>query len=464
MTELGGLSNQPDVPSMPCQDGRPKPLGRLVAFNVLGQAAALAIAFATSVVLARLLGPSDRGLLAIMLLASSLPVALGSFGLPVAMNYFASRNATPPGTILGHSLVYALILAGVFVPVAFLFGPYLADLLAQGRGGDAWVLAGVLVPVTFLSYTTMNHLWGRLAMGFGNLLLITSRGVHLLAVLLIVGVLGGGVSGGLAGSLIAAGLIVVGGMAVLLKDGRPRFHWGTAKAMLRYGSLLQIGTVSLLLNSRLDVLVLQYFRPLDEVGYYVVAATVAEIVILLATAFQGGLLPLLARQEDERRRTTTTAAFVHHGVLALGAIAGVALIGPPLILFAFGQAFHEALIPMLILLPGMWFLGVGIVAAGDLQGRGRPGTASLLALLAAGVTITLDVALIPPLGVRGAALASVAAYAGFGSASLFVLARVAGLSVRRLVVPTRGELSLYPAAVRTVLARIRQWNPTSSAT
>lgn len=431
-------------------------LGRLVTFNVLGHGATVGVAFIASVALARMLGPADRGLLAIMLLVSTLPVALCSFGLPVAMNYFASRSETPRGTITGHSLLYAAVLGAVFIPVSIFAAPLLADVFAQGRGGNAWILVGVLIPVTFLSFTTVNHLWGRLSMGFGNILSVASKFLHLGVVALAVGLAGLGVTGGLLASLAAATLIVAAGLPVVLRDGAPKFHWPTAKAMLRYGLLIQIGTVSLILNSRLDVLVLQGYRPLDEVGHYVVAATVAEIVTILSLGFQGGVLPLVARQDEEDRRRTTVSAVVHHGVLAVVAILVVAVVGPALILIVFGSQFADALVPMLILLPGMWFLGAGTVAAGDLQGRGRPGTASALALVAAAATVILDVLLIPPLGVAGAALASVAAYVCFGMLSMAILARVAGIPIRQLVVPTREDLARYPAAARAFAVRARR--------
>ena len=98
---------------------------------------------------------------------------------------------------------------------------------------------------------------------------------------------------------------------------------------------------------------------------------------------------------------------------------------------------------MLILLPGIWFLGVGTVVQGDLGGRGRPGASSALAGLAAGVTVLLDFTCIPPFGVIGAVLASVAAYATFGVASLIALHRVSRVSLRESLVPTRGDLLLY---------------------
>ena len=63
-----------------------------------------------------------------------------------------------------------------------------------------------------------------------------------------------------------------------------------------------------------------------------------------------------------------------------------------MIIYLYGARFHPALVAVLILLPGMWFLGTGTVVAGDLRGRGRPGLSSAVAGAAVVITVVLDVA------------------------------------------------------------------------
>jgi O-antigen/teichoic acid export membrane protein len=125
-----------------------------------------------------------------------------------------------------------------------------------------------------------------------------------------------------------------------------------------------------------------------------------------------------------------------------------AALGSAVIYFAFGPKFHSAIGPMLVLLPGIWFLGMGIVIQGDLAGRGRPGLSSTLAGIAAVVTVALDFALIPPLGVYGGAIASVAAYTTFGVGSLTALHNVTGIPIRRLAIPTRRDFTIYWVVLR----------------
>jgi O-antigen/teichoic acid export membrane protein len=229
--------------------------------------------------------------------------------------------------------------------------------------------------------------------------------------------------------------------------------WGRS---LHYGVRVQIGSIFQFTNGRLDVIILQFFRPLPQVGYYVVAQTIAELLLNLAGAFQTSVLPLVSHYEgDARAEATSIESMRHYGILSAVATVGNAGLGPLIIYFGFGPDFHRGIPPMLILLPGVWFLGVATVIQGDLSGRARPGLSSMLAGLAAGITVILDLVLIPPLGVYGGALASDSAYFAYGVASMIALSRVTGIPIRRFMIPRREDLRLYGAALRRLLAARR---------
>jgi O-antigen/teichoic acid export membrane protein len=432
-------------------------LARSVTLNVLGQVATLLLGLIGSVALARWLGPADRGLLGVMISAVELGMAVGALGLPFAVMYYASRVDPPARELLGNSLAYSLVLAVAAVAGAWLLQEPLSDLLGHGRGGDTWVLVGVLLPITFLDWTTHNQLLGQLRFGLYNVLVVLSKVASLAVIVVLVGVLDLGVAGGLLATGAASLALTLGALPVILRAGAPRLDLTLLRRMLRYGRRVQFGSIFQIANARLDVLVLQFFQPLSQVGYYVVAQTIAELVLVLGRSFQSSVLPLVARYEGEERQALTTASSLrHHGILACAATLANAVAGSLLILFAYGPSFHPALLPMFILLPGMWFLSTGAVVAGDLGGRGRPGLSSALAGGTVVVTVALDLALIPALGVPGAAIASLVAYTCFGTASLVALARVSGIPLRELTRPTRADLTLYRDAVVRALTRLRR--------
>ena len=423
---------------------------------MLGAGASLTIGFVASVVLARLLGPSDRGLLGVMLAAGTLTLVFTAGGLPVAVVYFASRREKAGPAILGNCLLHALVLVLVLVPASLLLYQPLSTTLGHGHGGRTWVLAALLVPVTFLDWTTHSQLQGTLRFGRFNVLLILQRVVYALGVLILLGVLSLGVASGLMATAMGSAVMIVGSMIPILRLGAPRLDFALMKEMLLYGAKAQVGSVLQIANGRLDVIILGFYRPISEVGYYVVAQTIAELIIQLANAFQWSNMALTSRDQGSDPHASTSAVAIRNLALVSGLAAVFnAGFGSVVILFAYGKAFQPAVVPMLILLPGVWLLGIAVVIQGDLGGRGRPGLASILVAVAAGVTVVLDFALIPPLGVYGAAIASVSAYSTLGIASLLTLRRVSGIPLRELVVPTRADFGQYVAYARRLVSGLR---------
>ena len=436
--------------------GGERVLARAVGLNVAGQAGGFAIAFFSSILLARTLGPSDRGLLAVMVVVTTVVLALSGAGLQVAMQYYAGRRETSQRALLGNTFAYAAVLAVVFVPAFLLLHSPISHAFAHGRGGLVWVLAGVLVPLTFLDFSTAGQLCGRFEFGLWNVVLIVSRLITLVAVIVLVAALGLGVAGGILAT--AAGSVVVICVATvhLLREGRPRIDLGLFRASVRYGARAQIGSFFQFLNFRLDVLMLSFFVPLADIGHYAVAQSLAELVGYLGLAFQISVLPILACSDGNGQGNETSSAAVrHHGVLAFVLVLVNAVLAPLVLLFGYGAAFRPALIPLFVLLPGMWFMGTGSLIVGDLRGRGRPGLASTVKGGAALFTVGLDLVLIPQFGIIGAAIASSLAYTSFGVIALVVLSRVAGISLRRLAIPTREDFALYPRLARAFVTRLR---------
>jgi len=79
----------------------------------------------------------------------------------------------------------------------------------------------------------------------------------------------------------------------------------------------------------------------------------------------------------------------------------------------------------------------------DIAGRGKAEYSSLFAILSLSVTILLDLVLIPRMGIRGAALASSAAYLFNTALVAIALKYLLKVSLKSLLVPSRVELASY---------------------
>jgi Na+-driven multidrug efflux pump len=89
---------------------------------------------------------------------------------------------------------------------------------------------------------------------------------------------------------------------------------------------------------------------------------------------------------------------------------------------------------------------VAKVISSDLSGRGKPEYSSIFAVITLGVTVILDIKLIPAMGIRGAALASSIAYCVDGVLLAAALKHEMGVKWKVLLMPTRSEFYAYKEA------------------
>ena len=411
----------------------------------------LAIGYIASILLARSLGPAGRGLIAVMQADVGLVVSLAGLGTPAAITYFASRRLRHQAALSGFALIYGCVLGVLSFATVLVAGGWIAD--HQGRGFDhrLWWLVAALIPLMYIEFFATSLLNARRAFSLSNRLNILGRVGTLVATASLVT----GLRWGIAGGLIAASMIslvkIAGSVPTFAQIGLRLPSPHLVGATLSYGWRVAIGQMFRFFSGRFDVLVLSWLAPLATVGTYAIAQTVAELVLIIPQSFGFVLMPMVAAGEDHRAAPALRLA----GTLALLGVLAVALAGPVMIVVGFGDAFRGALVPFFILLPGIWMLAYGNICSFVLAAKKRPLSSSLLAGAAAVLTVILDLALIPPFGAVGGAIASTAAYSLFGIASLVAVARVVAAPVWRLLFVTPGEAGGYwkMAARRLAIAR-----------
>jgi O-antigen/teichoic acid export membrane protein len=190
------------------------------------------------------------------------------------------------------------------------------------------------------------------------------------------------------------------------------------KALIRplvtYGAMQIAALAPASVNAELDQLVLsQTVRPAD-LGRYAIAVSLTSLPIPLAAAIGNVAFPRLAAQratgpEPEPGRLERMAVVSAAGIAAalLIPLAAVAYWAVPLV---FGPAYSGAVPLLWVLTPGAVFLACGQVAGDLLRGRGQPSLVAWAQGLAAVFTVLLLLALLPVIGIYGAAIASTISY------------------------------------------------------
>jgi O-antigen/teichoic acid export membrane protein len=377
-----------------------------------GQLGFSALSFAGSLLTARLLGPSGRGELAILILVPSLFVAALELGQESTTSHLVARAQETRGAVHANAALYCLVLtplACVLVGgVLWLLDVVSGPILLAGIAGGVAVGAGIYIRVL-----------SGLALGIGRVALYNTVRL-LLAASLPVGVVLlalAGIQGAMpffyawcVGNLAVAALFALI-LTPLFARPRPRLAIEQAKI----GLPIHVATLSQFLLLRADQLILFVLATSAAVGRYSIAVNIVEVLWYLPAAAGLVSIPFLSgsRTEDEK-----TAALLHALRLSLWLTAGgavlVALVAPLLVPLVFGNAFRPAIWPLELLLPGIVMAGIVRVCSAALIAKRQTAPLWKITVVALTANLVFCFILIPPFAAAGAAVASSLAYALLG--------------------------------------------------
>jgi O-antigen/teichoic acid export membrane protein len=302
------------------------------------------------------------------------------------------------------------VFAAIALPLAT---PLTHVLLASGvdpwitRVAIAWIWVGGIV------YLAQDQLRWRMRPRAYGLVAVTTATVTAGSTVVLVFGLGVGVIGALVGQL--AGTLAAAGVLLWLSRGAYALRFDRRKlgVMLAFSLPLVPSSIGVFLNGFADRLVLQHTRSLADVGIYGVAFRIATIVTLLLAGVQGATTPLiLARHEEPTTRGELARIFRLFSAVALIAFLVVSLFADTgvRVLASGAYARADVLVPYLFM--SALLFGVYIFAPG-LTIVKRTGTFALISVSAGLLNLGLALVLVPPLGIRGAGMATVASSAWF---------------------------------------------------
>lgn len=402
----------------------------VLARRVVGTAGAnvfLAAAGGLSgVVLARAVGPTDRGRFVAVQLWPAFIGSLASVGLTQAITYYVSgarwRDRANEFVATGS---LAVVLTGV--ALAACAWP-LSQLLGSEQRVETYMFVVLLASPAYILGGFWNSALQAVNIFQFNLTRAIQPGVYLVAVtgLYAFGdlTLARAVAAWLVGQLV---MLIYTAVAT-----RREFRIVTpptaaaARSLYSYGVRVFLGFTPRAINIYLDQLLLSTTNWVSsaELGNYAVAASLSSLVLPLSTAFGTVAFPAVAASAtaEESRRIERSAL---RGALATAAVivGALAAVAPFVIPLVFGHGFADAVVAFWLLAPGAICLALNQVMGDILRGRGKP----LLAAAGEGIgAITTVVALpllAPRLGINGAAAVSSAAYAAATAVLLWALRR-----------------------------------------
>jgi O-antigen/teichoic acid export membrane protein len=413
---------------------------RNLVTNVVARVLALVALGLSTIVIARVSGPSGVGVFALLRVLPGLLGVLVSGGLPTGVPFFFAQPGRPA---LRATVIVIMLVAGVAGTLLWAVGAHVIQaVFFSDLSHGLVVLAGCTVFTQLVVATAKGTSQGRGDLPGANQVIVLEELMFLPAygALWLAGIGGTEL---LVLSLLAADVLTA--MAAwhrlakrdyFLRIGLPSAT--LAREVWWYGTRGEIGAVLSLLNLRLDFALLDVFVGTAVVGTYAVASKFAELVRLVPVAITYVLYPRFSRETNAQATADTRRFLLPATALSAGCAVVLALAAPFVLPVLYGARFDAAVGLAQLLLVGLSVEGAAGVISAFLYGVGRPGLNSIAMGAGVVLTVVLDLLLVPQWGATGAAIASTVAYL-VTTAALLVVFRT--LTARREPEPISWRMS-----------------------
>jgi O-antigen/teichoic acid export membrane protein len=377
--------------------------------SVAANFGARAFGLASTVILARSLGPASRGIVAAATVWPSAMVGLGALVSAGTAAFFLARRGM---TGLQVCLAIALASGVALVPVSLAVN----SVVFRGVQGETLIYAQlyvITVPITLLSNVFSGALLGRgrigaywstrLAAGallFGAVAVLAFTGALTIGTYVVASIAG-------AIAMLAVGRYQAG--RIPLSGSIVRSDFGE---VLRYSAKVLTTTIPAQIRIRLDQLLMTLMLPMDSMGFYAVALSWSSIVSIVG----GGLATVVVArtvQENAAGASPVDNALRRvrrAGVLAMLVATASALCAPIALPLLFGAQYRSAIAPAMILSFGTGLFVWKSFLHDFSRATGRPATGTVPEVIGLATAAVALLAVLPSMGVVGAAAASLLSY------------------------------------------------------
>ena len=373
------------------------------------------IGILVSILLARVLGPTGRGIFALILIVPETVIKIGSFGIESATVFLIAEKKYPTRLVVSNSCMltlFACLIIIIFFIFLFnleIFHKFIAN---NQIAWSNFLIVASAIPFCIFFRNFVSIFQGLQKITLYNTFIISQNLIYLILLSFFFIFMQSKISCAVFAYLISWILIFIVALYISNKiiDFSFKYNSKISKTAIKFGVKTHIANLAQFLNYRLDVFIIAMYLPPESVGYYAVATLISERLWTIPNSIGIVLFPKISSTSNENANLITAQVARNTLFLVTCLVIIIAIASYPIIYYLFGEEFIPAVKPMLFLLPGITTLSVSKIFAADLSGRGSPqyaiygSTSSLIS------NVFLNLILIPRFGIGGAAIASSISY------------------------------------------------------
>jgi O-antigen/teichoic acid export membrane protein len=426
--------------------GRSDATGDSIARNALWAFAAQLITSAATAALTlylvRALGPTGFGVLALAIGIGTLMLLPGDFGLSSsAARYIAEHRGNWPviGALLRDAMRLKLLVTPVISIAIFALAGVIADI--ANTPALTWPLRGVAVGEFFQSFymlfTSTFIALGRVSV---NVRLVSTESLVEAGAASGLVLLGAGAAGAAFGRAIGYaaaalfGFVLVRRLVLARADHVGRFPGG-ARRILRYGSALLVIDSAWALLTPIGTLLTGAFLGPAAVGIFSAPARLITFLHYPGYSVASGVAPRLARGPSTEPDTAALVAGLRWILLFQTVLVAPTIVwARPVADVVLGAGYSESAHVLALLAPYTFLSGFAPLVSLSVNYMGEARRRVPIAIATVLLSATMYVALVPPLELTGAALATDLAYGFYVAAHFWLCRRLVGLPLRPVAI------------------------------
>jgi O-antigen/teichoic acid export membrane protein len=371
--------------------------------------------FGSGLIVARWLGPEGFGTYAVLNVTVALALQIGSAGLPSANTYFIARDRSTAGPVWANAIVFGLSI-GVLLTIVVMALAWIKPALFGGVSLKLLAIAAAAIPSQLLFLLALNVLLALDRLRQLNLFDALLPALVLVNVIIAIVLLHQELFFLILLNTVAGTLLTLVVAIYLRRVVREQKQSRTMrpdarllKAMVAYGVKFYISIMAGVIILRTDLLIVNRFRGAAEAGVYGVASQFSFLLLMLPGVIATLLFPRVAASQDTHGEFAVRVTR-HATLIMLLTCAGAAVLAF-LLPFIYGARFSDATVQLLLLLPGIFLMGLESVLVQHFTGTGLPMAIPVFWIVTVIFNIGLNLLVVPRFGARGAAVTSTLSYA-----------------------------------------------------
>jgi O-antigen/teichoic acid export membrane protein len=396
----------------------------------------LGLSILSSILLTRLLGPDNKGIITTLLVIPGLVTSFSDLGVRQATTFFLGKKIYDDEAILSTSS-FLFFITSIISIIAFLI------FFTAGGYGKTYNLTfisviAILIPCKLIQTYCNGVLVGKRKIHELSFSIVITEIIYLLLVCLLYFLpKENQLLLALLAELFSTLLTSLFVLKVVLSVGKIRVRYipGLPWAFIKKGFLYAVALFILGLNYNVDILILGRLTNTYEIGIYSVGVGFANLLWLLPTAITTVNFSHSANSSNKFDYAKKTAKLLRITLwLSILPVIVLFFSSKWVMLFLYGAKFQTSGLVVQAILPGVWMTLIFKILNSDLAGRGYPHASLWVYGLATVINIILNFWWDPLFGALGAAWASTVSYSVGAVIFLFTYSRLSQVSIKELTI------------------------------